>query len=72
RSRFVAEQMVNKDFILNIEFDDLDNQIVFKTNHRDQFFDTFMEIVVTHNIEIEEMISPDDNLQAVFDYLIER
>jgi len=31
-----------------------------------------MEIVVTNNIEIEEMISPDDNLQAVFDYLIGR
>ncbi len=45
---------------------------MIKTNNRESFFDTMMKIIVENGIEVDEMISPDDNLQAVFDYLIGR
>ena len=70
--RFVANEMVSSDFVLNIDFNDKENTIVFKTNNRDMFFDSLMKVIVKNEININEMTSPDDNLQAVFDYLIGR
>jgi len=70
--RPLANFLVEHDFVLNVEFEDSDNRVVFKTNNRDRFFDRLMTLIVEKKIEIEEMISPDDNLQAVFDYLIGR
>ena len=70
--RFIADKVVHSDFVLNIEFNDEDNRITFKTNNRDKFFDSLMKIIVENGINVEEMTSPDDNLQAVFDYLIGR
>jgi ABC-2 type transport system ATP-binding protein len=70
--RQTAEKLIQHDFVLNIHFDDRENKIVIKTNNRESFFDTMMKIIVENGIEVDEMISPDDNLQAVFDYLIGR
>jgi len=44
--------------------------LTIKTRDRDSFFDLLMHTIVKENIEIEELTSPDDNLQAVFDYLV--
>jgi ABC-2 type transport system ATP-binding protein len=70
--RFLAEKLIPYDFVLDVHLDDRENRIVTKTNHRDRFFDSLMKIIVENGLEVEEMISPDDNLQAVFDYLIGR
>ena len=70
--RLLAEKLINHEFVLNVQFNDGDNKVVIFTNHRDKFFDSAMQIVVDHKIDVEEITSPDDNLQAVFDYLIGR
>jgi ABC-2 type transport system ATP-binding protein len=70
--RLVAEKFIYKNFILKVNFNDSDNKIVIETNNRDKFFELLMKIVVENEVEVEEIISPDDNLQAVFDYLIGR
>lgn len=70
--RSIADKMLHCDFVLNIEFNDKDNNIVFETNNRDRFFDVLMETIAKNGINIDEIVSPDDNLQAVFDYLIGR
>lgn len=70
--RFLAEKLIPYDFVLDVHLDDRENRIVTKTNHRDRFFDSLMKIIVENQLEVEEMTSPDDNLQAVFDYLIGR
>lgn len=72
KPRLAAKKLIRHDFVLNIHFDDTENKIVIKTNNRESFFDTMMKIIVENGIEVDEMISPDDNLQAVFDYLIGR
>lgn len=72
KHRLIADKMVNYDFVLNIQFNDKENEIVINTDNRENFFDSLMKIVVDNNIDVQEITSPDDNLQAVFDYLIGR
>lgn len=69
-TRKLASQFVGKEFVLKIDFNQASDTIIFETNNRDKFFGVLPDIVLKNNIEIEEMTSPDDNLQAVFDYLI--
>jgi len=72
QSRKLASLMVDQNFILNIHFDENEKVVKFNTNNRDQFFDLLTKMIVKYQLEIEEISSPDDNLQAVFDYLIGR
>lgn len=72
QNRKLASLMLNFNYILNIQFDQPNNIVRFETNNRDRFFDSLNRLIVKHKIKIEEISSPDDNLQAVFDYLIGR
>ena len=69
RPRLVAQKMIKNDFVLNVQIHN-GNGVVFETNNRDLFFTELMNMIVEDTIEIKEITSPDDNLQAVFDYLI--
>lgn len=68
--RLLAEKLVRSDYVLNVHFNNNVNNVVIETNNRDSFFDSLLKIILETGLEIEEMTSPDDNLQAVFDYLI--
>lgn len=68
--RLLAEKLIRSDYVLNVHFNDKGKNVVIETNNRDSFFDSLLKIIMETGMEIEEMTSPDDNLQAVFDYLI--
>ncbi|MCX6583593.1 MAG: ABC transporter ATP-binding protein [Candidatus Aminicenantes bacterium] len=68
--RLLAEKLIRSDYVLNVHFNNNGNNVVIETNNRDSFFDSLLKIILETGLEIEEMTSPDDNLQAVFDYLI--
>jgi ABC-2 type transport system ATP-binding protein len=70
--RLAAEKLIQRDFVLNVRLNDGENRIVVETNNRENFFDSLMSVIVENQLEVDEMTSPDDNLQAVFDYLIGR
>lgn len=70
QNRKLAAMMIDKEYITNFQFHPGDNKVTFNTNQRDQFFDLLNRLIVEHDLDIEEIISPDDNLQAVFDYLV--
>lgn len=70
--RLMAEKLVHQDYILNLDFSEDKNTIVVETNNREQFYYSMMKIIIETGMEVEEITSPDDNLQAVFDYLIGR
>jgi len=72
KPRLTAEKLIRHDFVLKVHLNDNENRIVIETNNRENFFDSLMEIIAENGLEVEEMTSPDDNLQAVFDYLIGR
>ncbi|MFQ5701167.1 MAG: ABC transporter ATP-binding protein [Acidobacteriota bacterium] len=41
-----------------------------QTSQPDMFFSRLPEVILTDKIEVTRLLSPDDNLQAVFDYLV--
>lgn len=71
-SRELAKRMTESVFVKNISFRDGEEKIVVETDNRDLFFKELMKIVVSTKSDVKEITSPDDNLQAVFDYLIGR
>ncbi len=70
--RELAARLIDREFILNVRFDQANRKVTLNTDNRDRFFDLLNRLIVEHNIEVEEILSPDDNLQGVFDYLIGR
>jgi ABC-2 type transport system ATP-binding protein len=72
RPRMAAEKLITQDFVLKVQLDDKEKRLVIETDNRENFYDSLMKIIIENGLEVEEMTSPDDNLQAVFDYLIGR
>ncbi|MFQ6070401.1 MAG: ABC transporter ATP-binding protein [Candidatus Aminicenantales bacterium] len=72
KPRLLAEKIIHEDFVLKVNFRQAESVLLVETNDRDKFFSLLPSLVVEHNIKVEEITSPDDNLQAVFDYLVER
>ena len=64
--------MINRNYISTIDFHPGGEMVTFNTNKRDQFFDLLNRVIVDHQMDVTEITSPDDNLQAVFDYLVGR
>ncbi len=70
--RELARLLAGEEYILNITFEPQVSAVVFETHHRDKFYDRLNELILDSDLRLEEITSPDDNLQAVFDYLVER
>ena len=68
--RRLATSLVGEPSVLNIQFSPASDTVVFETQDRDKFFGLIPRLIVDHRIDVEEITSPDDNLQAVFDYLV--
>jgi ABC-2 type transport system ATP-binding protein len=64
-SRFVGEPYVHK-----LLFGEDGEGLIVETHNRDAFFGRLNSVVVEGSVLVEEITSPDDNLQAVFDYLV--
>jgi ABC-2 type transport system ATP-binding protein len=69
-ARAVAAAFVGDASILKMSFGPDGRSLTVETHHRDGFFSRLQSFVVESGIEVEELTSPDDNLQAVFDYLV--
>jgi ABC-2 type transport system ATP-binding protein len=68
--RRLAAKLINNENVLSVDFDGQGRGLTVKTNQRDLFFSALMRLIVEDKLAVEEITSPDDNLQAVFDYLI--
>jgi len=69
-ARAVAARFVHDTSILKMSFGTDGRSLVVETYKRDAFFSRLQAVVLEDGIEVEELTSPDDNLQAVFDYLV--
>jgi len=69
-ARTVAASFVSDPSILKMSFGPDGRSLVVETHKRDAFFSRLQSVVIEKGIEVEEITSPDDNLQAVFDYLV--
>jgi ABC-2 type transport system ATP-binding protein len=70
--RKLAEMLITKDYISTVNFHPEGGQVTFNTQKRDHFFNLLTQIIVDQKLEVTEISSPDDNMQAVFDYLVGR
>jgi ABC-2 type transport system ATP-binding protein len=64
-ARFVGDRSIQK-----MSFSADGRTIVVETHKRDEFFGRLTGVVLEAGIEVDEISSPDDNLQAVFEYLV--
>lgn len=62
---FVADAAVQK-----MTFGPDGRTLIVETHKRDAFFDRLTGAVLEAGVVVDEITSPDDNLQAVFDYLV--
>ena len=70
--RKLASLLVGDPSVLSLSFGDTADEIVLETRNRDRLFGLLPGLISAHGLDVEEIASPDDNLQAVFDYLVER
>lgn len=68
--RLLAEKFIHEDYVLKVNFTPVQGLLLVETNNRDKFFSLLPSLIVENKIRVEEITSPDDNLQAVFDYLV--
>jgi ABC-2 type transport system ATP-binding protein len=69
-ARALAAHFVGEPYVLNVRFENGGAQVLFETTNRDRFFDRLTRYAADPDAAVEEITSPDDNLQAVFDYLV--
>ncbi|MCX6558410.1 MAG: ABC transporter ATP-binding protein [Candidatus Aminicenantes bacterium] len=68
--RLLAAKLVGNEYVLSLDFPAQERSLTVKTDQRDHFFSALMRLIAVEKMAVEEITSPDDNLQAVFDYLI--
>jgi ABC-2 type transport system ATP-binding protein len=68
--RALAARLLAGEYVLNLHFGSDGRSLMVETNNRDQFFNRLGRVLVEDSVRVEEITSPDDNLQAVFDYLV--
>jgi ABC-2 type transport system ATP-binding protein len=68
--RALAAAFVGEANVMSVRFDEAEGTVLFETRNRDQFFARLTRLAAAEGLDVEEITSPDDNLQSVFDYLV--
>jgi len=69
RPRKLAARLIEEPHVLKVHLGP-DGLLTLETDNRDLLFGRLPALVLELDLDIEEITSPDDNLQAVFDYLV--
>ncbi len=69
-ARALAAKLVRCDDVVGIELKRDDGVIVVETRMPDRFYGRLVELALEADTPIEEVYSDDDNLEAVFKYLV--
>lgn len=68
--RGLAAMLIEYDDVISLKFQKEDGAILVETLRPDDFYARMPNIVLENKIKIEKFTSPDDNLEAVFKYLV--
>ncbi len=68
--RRLAELLVGFPDVVSVRFHPDGKVITVESRKPDDFYERLPDLLLSHDIELEEITSPDDNLQAVFHYLV--
>lgn len=70
KPRLIASILVNYEDVDSVKLNAENGGIVIETTKPDDFYSRLPHIVLENDIKVEDLHSPDDNLQAVFQYLV--
>jgi ABC-2 type transport system ATP-binding protein len=68
--RKLAETLVGFADVVTIRFHPDGGSITVESSRPDEFYERLPEVLIRLGVDLEELTSPDDNLQAVFHYLV--
>ncbi len=68
--RRLAETIVGFPDVISVRFHPDGNALTIESSKPDDFYDRLPDLFLRLEIELNEITSPDDNLQAVFHYLV--
>jgi len=68
--RDLAAALIKAEEVIKVFFTPDPQEVQIETRQRDVFFDRLQKLILELDLNVEAITSPDDNLQAVFDYLI--
>jgi len=67
----LAKKLLDMKYTISVGFQEDRKRIKVQVSKPDEFFATITELITSLDCEIERMYSIDDNLEAVFNYLVE-
>jgi ABC-2 type transport system ATP-binding protein len=68
-TRDLAARFVSDASTLSVEF--CDSVVTIRTNRPNEFYQKLNELVISDSLKLKSVSCPDDNLQSVFDYLVD-
>lgn len=68
--RPIAERLVALPYVKSVDFLPGGGAIELETREPDRFYDELPKIILEHNLKLDGFSSPDNNLEAVFRYLV--
>lgn len=71
KPRLLASILVQYDDIVSANIGKEDDALIVETTRPDELYSRLPAIILENDIKVENLHSPDDNLQAVFKYLVE-
>ena len=66
----LTSKLLEFDDVKSVQLNREENQITIETNSPDTFHKRLPTLALNNNIKIQSLWSPDENLEAVFDYLV--
>ena len=70
RKNALAKRLIDQNYVVSVGFEDNRRKMIVEVEKPDEFFQQIASLVNQTETEVFEMYSRDDNLQAVFDYLV--
>ncbi len=70
KPRLLASILITYEDVASTKLNTEDGGIIIETVKPDDFYSRLPAIILENNITVEDLHSPDDNLQAVFQYLV--
>jgi ABC-2 type transport system ATP-binding protein len=67
----LAQRLIGETSVLSVSKQEKPKGLMVQTHEPDQFYSKIANIILEENVEISQMSSTDDNLDAVFRYLVE-
>lgn len=70
-ARGLAGFLIGRDHVVSVELEGA-QRVVVRTDHAVEFYRTLPSWVLEHGLKVDEILTLDDSLEAVFQYLTER